>query len=45
MIIIGPGTLILLALLLFKPLRVLVGWTLLIILCAGIYGCQQGAGL
>ena len=39
MIIIGPGALFLILLLMFRPVRLIFGWLLLLILAAGLYGC------
>ena len=44
MIVIGPGALILILLLMFRPVRFVVGWLLFAFLCAGIYGCIQAGG-
>ena len=40
-LIIGPGALILLALLAFKPVRFVVGWALFLLLCFIVYACMS----
>ena len=39
MIVIGPFGLILLALLIFKPVRMVVGWLLFALMCFIVYSC------
>ena len=39
MILIGPGALILIALLMFRPVRFVVGWALFLLLCLFVYWC------
>jgi len=42
MIIISGPVLFLLILCLFRPVRVVLGWLLFLVICAGVYGCCRG---
>ena len=42
MIVIGPFALLLIMMLMFRPVRRLVGWAIIIVICVGLYGAYQG---
>jgi hypothetical protein len=44
MILIGPGALLLLVLLAFRPVRFVVGWLLILVLCFFVYACTTHPG-